>query len=946
MADRHRLTIHSIDPDPRAAAILDGIAHLGLEPVGQVIVADVVFIDGDLHSDDQHRLHGVLVDPLLQRGSWATPTSCAVEITPLPGVTDANADAVIHTAAVLDIPIRGAATGVRIEFPDEPSSGAIATVVDRLVANDVIERWDHGTVDPLAHRSPSDAVGAAEIVVLRSLDDAGLAELNAERGLSLDPEELTTIRSHYEQLGRDPTDVELETLAQTWSEHCAHKTFRARIVVTAGPDDQVGATREPMLAQLRQSTEALDAPFVVSSFVGNAGVIEFDPGTTIAVKAETHNHPSAVEPFGGANTGVGGVIRDVLGIAHRPIAVTDILCFGPAELPLDALPAGTLHPRRIRAGVIDGIADYGNKIGLPTVAGAILYDERYTANPLVFAGCIGAAPTRPLHDGPFPDDRVVVLGGATGRDGIRGATFSSATMDATTGDVAGASVQIGDPITEKLLIDALVGAEHLYSAITDCGAGGLSSAVGEMAERVGADVELNDVPRKYPGLAPWEVWLSEAQERMVVAVPAEHLDELRARCQRVGVDIADIGRFTGDGTLVVRSGGTIVAELDTRFLHDGRPQREMEAELPDPDRSASKRRTVDDPLDALRRLLQHPNIASKAATIHRYDHEIGGATVVRPLVGAASDAPADGVVLAPIDATAGVAIGIGVNPWYGLHDPESMALAVVDEAIRNVVAVGADPDKVALLDNFSWGDPRRPSTLGELVAAVDGCCTAAHMYRAPFVSGKDSLNNEYLGADGERHSVPPTLVITAIAHIPDADHCITPDFVAAGNVVMMLGSTEPEFAGSHLDLVLSEPDDVGVAPAPDPDAPDTYRKLHAAMRAGLVESCHDVSEGGAAVALAEMCIGGRLGASIDALPGDDTVTALFAESIGRLIVEVEPRRVAAFMRVMDDGAQRIGVVTERLDLQLPGLPPVPVSSLVDWFHHDPDQQDPDDREAP
>ena len=304
-----------------------------------------------------------------------------------------------------------------------------------------------------------------------------------------------------------------------------------------------------------------------------------------------------------------------------------------------------------------------------------------------------------------------MLGGRTGRDGIRGATFSSATMDATTGEVAGASVQIGDPVTEKLLIDVLTGADDLWTAITDCGAGGLSSAVGEMADGVGADVELTAVPLKYPGLAPWEIWLSEAQERMVLAVPPDRLEELRARCRRHGVELADLGAFTGDGHLVVRHDGDVVLDLDTAFLHDGRPQRRMMAELPAPRRQPVGR-TVADPVATLLALLAHRNIASKAATIHRYDHEIGGGTAVRPLVGVEGDAPGDGVVLADPRDTHGIAVGIGVNPWYGLHDPEAMAHAVVDEAIRNVVAVGADPDRVALLDNFSWGDPRRPSTLG------------------------------------------------------------------------------------------------------------------------------------------------------------------------------------------------------------------------------------------
>lgn len=930
--NRFRMTVRSIDPDPRARAITDGVAALGLAPIGDVTVSDIVFIHADLTSDNRQQLHAVLVDPLLQTGTWGTPSGRGIEIALLPGVTDSGADAVRHAAERLDIDVAQAATGMRVEFDAQLDDADVADVVERLLANPIIERWSHGLIDPPLSATDDSQIEAT-VVVIRGLDDDGLALVSQDRALYLDPEELRVIRDHFESVGRDPSDLELETLAQTWSEHCAHKSFRA--IVMASEDGNEPVERTPLMKQLRECTEAIDAPFVVSAFVGNAGVVEFAKGTTIAVKAETHNHPSAVEPFGGANTGVGGVIRDVLGIAHKPIAVTDILCFGPLDLPLSDLPDGALHPRRIQTGVIDGVADYGNKIGLPTVAGAILYDPAYTTNPLVFAGCIGTAPTRPLHEGPHPGDRVVVLGGATGRDGIRGATFSSATMNATTGEVAGASVQIGDPIVEKLLIDALIGAEDLYSAITDCGAGGLSSAVGEMAEGVGCDVDLELVPRKYPGLEPWEVWLSEAQERMVVSVPPRGVSALAHRCERVGVEWADIGSFTGDGQLVVRAGDTKVADMSTEFLHDGRPQRTLAADLPVPNRSEPSGRTVNDPAATLLALLAHPNISSKAATIHQYDHEILGSTVVRPLVGAASDAPADGVVLAEPMGKHGIAIGIGVNPWHGLHDPEAMAFAAVDEAIRNVVAVGADPDKIALLDNFSWGDPRRESTMGELVAAVDGCCAAAFTFSAPFVSGKDSLNNEYVGSDGDRHAVPPTLVITAIGHVPDADRCVTPDLKEAGNVLMLIGSTVPEFAGSHLDKVQSPPVAVGVAPAPDPDAPEHYRHLHAAMQAGLIASCHDLSEGGLAVSLAEMCIGGRLGATIDTLPADDLATSLFSESTGRLVVEVEERSVPAFLRIMDDDAQRLGEVSESGLLSMPGVEPILVSDLVNAFNHPP-----------
>ena len=896
---------------------------------GDVEIADLVFIEGDLDDASLATLSQFLVDPLLQRGSWDYPTTVGTEVTYLPGVTDRAAATLRHAASTMGLDVTGAATGRRVEFGDSVSVDQADTLVKRIVANPVIERWSKGLIEPTFHAGGAGS-GVAESIPISGCSLDVLVAFGHLRKLALDPEELLVIQAHYAALERDPTDIELETLAQTWSEHCAHKTFRAQITA----DD--GVERASLIGMLRDCTETIDARFVKSAFVGNAGIIGFHDDVTIALKAETHNHPSAVEPFGGANTGVGGVIRDVLGIAHKPIAVTNILCFGHPDTALEAVPDGALHPLRIREGVIDGVADYGNKIGLPTVAGAILYDAGYTTNPLVFAGCVGAAKGWTMHPGPFPGDRVVVLGGRTGRDGIRGATFSSLTMDATTGEVAGASVQIGDPVVEKLLIDVLIGAEDLFTAITDCGAGGLSSAVGEMGEHVGADVELDLVPLKYPGLEPWEIWLSEAQERMVIAVAPDKLPAIQARCDYYGVEMADIGSFTGDGLLVVRSGGVPALVMTTDFLHNGRPQRQMTATMPRPNRTAPIGRTVGDPRGTLLRLLAHRNIASKASTIHRYDHEIMGATAVRPLIGQMSDAPADGVVLANPTGSIGIAIGIGVNPWHGIHDAEAMAYSVVDEAIRNVVAVGADPDRVALLDNFSWGDPRRASTLGELVAAVDGCCAAALAYSAPFVSGKDSLNNEYRGADGERHSVPPTLVITAVAHVPDADRCVTPDLKQAGNLIVLLGFTKPEFAGSHLDLVLGAPAEVGVVPTADPTAMYRYRRLHRAILGGRVQACHDVSEGGLAVALAEMCIGGRLGIEIEGLPSDDLATALFSESASRHLIEISSDHIADWIDPDHDNLQAdvlvLGTVTDEAVLSIPGLAAIDVQDLVDAFN--------------
>ena len=885
--------------------------------------SELVFLGGNFDESGLDRVLNTLLREPLGVELVVGPARAAgdhvtvVEVARRAGVTDPAATELVRAAQRLGVAVDRAASGTRVELVDlldidghRPSESKLQDLCDRLLANPVVEQWALDTVQPGfvdAHRAVETGSGV-EVIDVRSLDRGALEQLNVQRGLALDPEELLAIQHWFSTEQRDPTDVELETLAQTWSEHCSHKTFRANIVTTDGQPV------EPLLRQLQAATTAIAAPWVVSAFVGNAGIVELSPGQPVAVKVETHNHPSAVEPFGGANTGVGGVIRDVLAAPAQPIALIDVLCFGPLDTDPTSLPHGVLSPRRVAEGVVAGVADYGNKMGVPTVAGAVLFDVGFTANPLVFCGCVGR-----VHEGaaaltgPHPGDRVVVIGGATGRDGIRGATFSSMTMDASSGTVAGASVQIGDPIVEKLVTDVLAELfnrpDPLCTALTDCGAGGLASAIGEMADGVGADVDLMHAPRKYPGLHAWEVWLSEAQERMVVSVRPTLLDEVMAVCAVHGVSAADLGCFTGDSRLVVRNGGDVVLELPTSFLHHGRPTRHMTAEMPVPDRAVCSRRVLPaDVGEVLMDLLAHPNIASKASTIHRYDYEVLGSTMVRPLTGAADDGPSDATVVArPVDQH-GLAIGVGVNPWFGVHDPHRMALSVVDEAIRNVVAAGANPDRVALLDNFSWGDPRRASTLGALVAAVEGCCEAAVAHGAPFVSGKDSLNNEYLGADGTRHAIPPTLVITAVANVADAELSITTDCKRAGNILLLAGATRDELRGSHLDMVLGS-DGGGEVPAADPDAPPRYRGIHAAIRAGLVRAAHDCCEGGLAVTLAEMAIGGRLG--IEAEITGDPVISLFAESNGRLVLEVAPEDVAAVRGLIPGPLHQVGAIVER-----------------------------------
>jgi len=650
------------------------------------------------------------------------------------------------------------------------------------------------------------------------------------------------------------------------------------------------------------------------AFVDNAGIVDFDDTYEISFKVETHNHPSALEPFGGANTGVGGVVRDVIGVSARPIANTDVLCFGPEDLPFEELPAGVLHPRRIADGVIHGVEDYGNKMGIPTVSGAIVYDPGYTANPLVYCGCLGVLPHGSHPRAAKAGDRIVVLGGRTGRDGLRGATFSSMEMDHQTGEVAGSAVQIGHPIHEKQTLDAILEARdaRLYDAITDCGAGGLSSSVGEMAEGLGADVHLDRVPLKYPGLRPWEIWLSEAQERMVLAVPPERWPALRTICERHDVEATDLGSFTDTGEIVLRHGGRVVGALALDLLHSGIPRRELRAVWTPPDvREPRPAAGAPDLAEGLLALLRSPDLRSNEHVVRRYDHEVQGGTVVKPYTGPGCAGPTGAAVLVPLEAqrteapapekdgaVRGVALSVGVNPFYGTLDPYAMAWAAVDEALRNVVAVGADPGQVALLDNFCWGNPSLPDRLGGLVRCARGCHDAAVAFGAPFVSGKDSLNNEYTGADGRKHAIPGTLLISAIGIVPDTARAVTSDLKAAGNRVYVLGLTGDELGASAYyrlhDLVGAN------VPQPPERGLELLRGLHRAIAAGLVQACHDCSEGGLAVAAAEMSLAGELGLALDLRRIPQTpaagrdATLAFSESLGRFLVEVRPQDAAEF----------------------------------------------------
>ncbi len=931
--------------DARGHEVVAEASQLGIVGLTHVEVRDLFFLAGATLDEATVRrvIEKVLLDPVVATATFVelaphtagtlTPgAGRVVEVAPLPGTTDSVAETLL--AAMKDYgfaAITQAATGTQYRIQGDLSETRLKQLAAGVLANEVIEAWvlDGAIVPPFVEGTKMDLT--VETIALRAADDAGLLAISKERRLSLNLIEMRAIQTSYKAEDRDPTDAELEMFAQTWSEHCVHKTFKARITLT---EDGVGSVVDSMFkTYIKAATDKATTPWLKSVFVDNAGIVGFEDGWDVAFKAETHNHPSALEPFGGANTGVGGVIRDVLGVSARPIACTDTLCFGPGDLAFDALPHGVLHPRRIAHGVIEGVADYGNKMGIPTVNGAIRYDEGYTANPLVYCGCVGILPTGSHKSKAEVGDYVVTMGGRTGRDGLRGATFSSMEMDIETSTIAGSSVQIGHPIHEKQAMEALLVArdEELYTAVTDCGAGGLSSAVGEMAAELGAHIHLERVPLKYSGLRPWEIWLSEAQERMVFAVSPAKWPRFEAICAERGVEAVALGTFTGNGRLKLVYEEVVVADLSMHALHEGIPQLQLKAvwetpKLVEPDLGA---------LDLgaeLLALLAQPNIRSNESVVRGYDHEVQAGTIVKPFVGVKNDGPSDAAVLRPLDVVLatgkmggrGVALSVGINPQFGKIDPYAMAWAVVDEAVRNVVAVGGDPAQVALLDNFCWGNPNLPDRLAGLVRAARGCHDAAVSWKAPYISGKDSLNNEYTGADGQKHAIPGTLLISALAIVPDVDATATMDFKAAGNLIYVVGSTANELGGSalyeqHGELGANVPQHVDNAPA-------LAAALHDLIKVGGVRAVHDASEGGLLLSVAEMAIAGRIGADIDlgavTFRGDGRtdVSVAFSESLTRWVVELTPAQAAAFeARFAGLPIARIGAVATGSDLVVRGV---------------------------
>ncbi len=920
------------------------LADLGIQ-TSEVRTVEVYTLDGTLTHHELDLLGRELFsDPVIQRYSVDVPLArdlawdWLIEVGYKPGVTDSvgqTAQQAIRDLLQKEI---NAFSSRQYLIQGKLTAMQAHQIATDLLANDLIERysiyeragWDGviPVVIPAVHLDHQPRVR----VINLDVSDEELLKISRERLLALSVEEMCAIREYYQthhaerarlELPAQPTDVELEALAQNWSEHCKHKIFKGRIEYH---DEETGQTQiidsvfQTFIQGATREISKEKRDWLVSVFEDNAGVIRLDDEYNLVFKVETHNSPSALDPYGGALTGIVGVNRDPLGtgMGCRLLFNTDVFCFADPHYA-KPLPKGLKHPKRVLEGVRRGVEHGGNKSGIPTVNGTIRFDERYLGKPLVYCGTGGITPSRvnsqPSHQKVIEaGDLIVMVGGRIGADGIHGATFSSEALTETSPTSA---VQIGNPFTQKAMADMLLEARDvgLYKATHDNGAGGLSCSVAELAGRVGgAEIHLEKAPLKYSGLDPWEILLSESQERMTLAVAPGRIDEFLELAKRREVEATVLGRFTDTGKFHVLYEGRTVAYLDVGFVLDGHPQKKMKAIWKRPRYEEPTFPPPKDLGETLHKLLGRLNICSKEYVIRQYDHEVQGSAVVKPLVGARNDGPGDAAILWPVEmmrknSKRGVVVANGINPNYGDIDTYHMGALALDEAIRNAVAVGADPERIAVLDNFCWSSSDDEFRLAQLVRACKALCEYAVAFGTPFISGKDSMYNDFQGElDGKRVkiSVPPTILISALGIIEDIGKAVTMDAKEAGNLIYLLGETRNELGGSEYFSLMGEElrserfVGNGVPKVDASSAKKLYLALHRAIEEGLVRACHDCSEGGLAVAAAEMAFSGGLGMELDLrkIPGasrfgrDDFL--LFSESPSRLLVEVRPEHQKRF----------------------------------------------------
>ncbi len=877
-----------------------------------------------------------------------------VEIGFRAGVTD-NAGKVARENLELILPKRfsgkeSVASSIGYFIKGSFTSQEINDAVDQTLVNNLIQ---HKTV--IAKKDWDDQKESLRIIPTPKGDDTVKVEslecssvdkimaLSEDRILALSNEEAETIKNWFQQaevkekrlqsgLPDQPTDVELETIAQTWSEHCKHKIFSANIEYTDenGNTETINSLYKSCIQRSTQEIKKKlgDKDWCLSVFKDNAGIIRFNDEYNIAFKVETHNSPSALDPYGGALTGIVGVNRDSFGVGMgaQLIANIDVFCFGPLDYA-KKLPSRLLHPTRIYEGVRLGVEHGGNQSGIPTVNGAIIFDECYVGKPLVFCGTASIMPAK-HHDKPsedkeaHPGDIIIMIGGRIGKDGIHGATFSSVALDENSPVSA---VQIGDAITQKRMFDFLWEAknENLYTCITDNGAGGLSSSVGEMAEfSGGCKLYLDKAPLKYEGLQPWEILISEAQERMTVSVPSEKVGRFLELSEQLKVESTVLGEFTDSGYFECYYQDKPVAQLEMDFMHNGVPSMNLKAIWSPPKRDTT---IPPEPMDLgimLHTILSRPNVCSKEYVIRQYDHEVQGGSVIKPLMGTENDGPMDAGVLRPVlDSNEGIAIANGICPKYSVIDTYHMTACAIDEAIRNIIAVGGSLEQIAGLDNTCWPDPVQSDhtpdghyKLAQLVRTCKAIYEYCVGYGVPCISGKDSMKND-ANLDGQKISILPTLLFSTIGKINDVRKCVTSDVKEEGDLVYLIGDTYDECGASEYYQELGI--EAGEVPKVNLEvAKNRYQKISQAVEEGLIRSNHDCSDGGLAVALAESAFSGRLGMdlNLDSVNKNQLLradTLLFSESQSRFVLTVKPTHQKKFEKIMTgDTFYLLGEVTK------------------------------------
>ena len=970
----HRIEVSLKDEvrDPRGERIKREIEHFLHLSVDQVRTIDVYTIDAGLTGEElTAAAAGPFSDPVIQRYSIDAPAASGfdflVEVGFRPGVTD-NVGRTAGEAIgyLLGRPLatgEGVYTSVQYLLSGSLTQSDAERIATGLLCNTLIQRYQildagrfagQGGVLPFVPKVQVEAKIEVNEVNLEVPDDE-LMRISRDGVLALTLDEMRIIQAHYRDagvrelrqsvgLGAAPTDVELEALAQTWSEHCKHKIFSADVSYDDGEGNRE-EIRSLFKSYVQRTTADVRAAlgekdYCLSVFKDNAGVIRFNDDWSLVFKVETHNSPSALDPYGGALTGIVGVNRDPFGtgMGSKLIFNTDVFCFADPFFEKE-LPKRLLHPRRIYEGVVEGVEHGGNKSGIPTVNGSLVFDDRFAGKPLVFCGTAGIMPAR-INDAPshekkiIPGDLIVMTGGRIGKDGIHGATFSSEELNENSPVSA---VQIGDPITQKRMFDFLIRARDkaLYRFITDNGAGGLSSSIGEMSEECGGcQLDLSLAPLKYPGLAPWEILISEAQERMSLAVPPENIGEFMEMAKRFGVEATVLGTFTDSGIFHMLYGDKTVAYLPLSFMHAGLPPMQIPARWEQPVHEEPVLVPAADYTGDLKGLLSSLNICSKESVVRRYDHEVQGGSVVKPFTGVNNDGPSDAAVVRPIlDSFEAVVVGHGIAPRYSDIDAYHMAANVIDEGLRNYVAVGGSLDLVAGLDNFCWCDPvlsertpDGPYKMAQLVRANKALYDYCTAFSMPLISGKDSMKNDFY--DGTtKISIPPTLLFSVIGKMEDARLAVTMDVKRPGDLVYLLGGTADELGGSEY---LAQKGFVGNS-VPKVDAKAalaTYRAYHGALNSGLVASCHDLSDGGLAVAAAESAFAGGFGISADLAKvpfkgeaaGRSDQVLLFSESASRLLVTVRAEKAEAFEKAMAGTVlAKIGEVSAEPTLAIAGL---------------------------